>query len=195
VRAALYSRTSTTDQDPENQAIELRTYAEARGWTATEYTDQISGKKESRPALDRLQLAARRRQFDVVVVWDLSRLGRSLGHLIRLVEDFQALGISLVSLRDGLDLSTPSGRLHMHVLGALANFERERLRERVICGLQRARAQGKRLGRKPYEIPACRFEALADRSVRDAAKELGVSHSVVYRWRRARSASRIMSVD
>lgn len=83
-----------------------------------------------------------------------SRLGRSLGHLVRLVENWQALGISLVSFRDGLDLSTPSGRLQMHVLGALATFERERLRERVVCGLARARAQGKRLGRPRNARPA-----------------------------------------
>jgi len=180
MRAALYCRTSTTDQNPENQARELRTYAEARGWAVTEFVDQISGVKESRPALDRLQLATRRRQFDVVLVWDLSRLGRSLGHLIRLVEDWQALGISLVSFRDGLDLSTPSGRLQMHVLGALATFERERLRERVVCGLARARAQGKRLGRPrkaraAIAAPGC--------SVRDAAKAWGVSKSTAARWR------------
>jgi DNA invertase Pin-like site-specific DNA recombinase len=183
MRAALYCRTSTTDQNPENQARELRSYAAARGWAVTEFVDQISGVKESRPALDRLQLAARRRQFDVILVWDLSRLGRSLGHLIRLVEDWQALGISLVSFRDGLDLATPSGRLQMHVLGALATFERERLRERVICGLQRAKAQGKQLGRRPYAITDDQFEAVAHLSVREAAKALAVSYSVVHRWR------------
>jgi DNA invertase Pin-like site-specific DNA recombinase len=149
MRAALYLRTSTTEQNPQNQAIELRRYVEARGWTAVEFVDQISGAKESRPALDRLCAAVRRRQIDTIVIWDLSRLGRSLGHLIRLIEDFQAVGVTLVSLRDGLDLSTASGRLQMHVLGALATFERERIRERVICGLARARAEGKRLGRPP----------------------------------------------
>lgn len=185
MKAAIYCRTSTTDQNPENQARELRTFADARGWTVTEFVDQMSGVKESRPALDRLQLAARRRQFDVILVWDLSRLGRSLGHLIRLVEDWQALGISLVSFRDGLDLSTPSGRLQMHVLGALATFERERLRERVICGLQRAKAQGKQLGRRPYDISDDRFDMVAHLSVRAAARALGVSNSVVHRRRLA----------
>jgi DNA invertase Pin-like site-specific DNA recombinase len=188
-RAALYMRTSTLDQTPENQAIELRKYAEARGWKSIEFVDQISGVKESRPGLDRLVAAARRRQFDVIVIWDLSRLGRSLSHLLRLIEEWQALGISLVSLRDGLDLSTPSGRLQMHILGALATFERERLRERVIAGLARAKANGKRLGRQPYDIPDDRFETVSGLSLREAAKTLGVSRSVVHRWRLSKRAA------
>ena len=163
----------------QNQARELRAYAEARGWVVTEFVDQISGVKESRPALDRLQLAARRRQFDVILVWNLSRLGRSLGHLIRLVENWQALGISLVSFRDGPDLSTPSGRLQMPVSGALATFERERLRERVVCGLARDRAQGKRLGRPRNARPAI---AVPGGSVREAARIWGVSKSTAARW-------------
>src|SRR5438132_3005613 len=148
MRAAIYARVSTVDQEPENQLAEIRRYAEARGWTATEYVDHgVSGAKEKRPALDRLLADARRRRFDVLVCWRLDRLGRNLRHLITLLEDLQALGVAFVSLAEGIDATTPAGKLQMHILGAIAEFERARIAERVRAGLQRAKAQGKRLGR------------------------------------------------
>ena len=102
-RAALYARVSTLDQEPENQLVELRQYAEARGWTVHEYVDEgVSGSKERRPALDRLLNDARRRRFDVLVCWRLDRLGRNLRHLILLLDDRQALGVAFVSLSEGL---------------------------------------------------------------------------------------------
>src|ERR1700751_6400854 len=94
---------------------------------------------------------ARRRRFDVLVVWRLDRLGRNLKHLITLLEELQALGIAFVSLNEGIDATTPAGKLQMHILGAIAEFERARIAERVRAGLVRARAQGKRLGRPPRE--------------------------------------------
>src|SRR3954452_7974759 len=146
MRAALYARVSTLDQEPENQLEELRRYADARGWTATEYVDRgVSGSKDRRLALDQLLADAKRRRFDVLVCWRLDRLGRNLRHLILLLDDLQALGIPFVSLSEGIDATTPAGRLQLHVLGAIAEFERERIRERVLAGLQRARVQGKRL--------------------------------------------------
>jgi len=96
---------------------------------------------------------ARRRRFDVVVCWRLDRLGRSLKHLVTLIEELAALGIAFVSLGEGIDCTTPAGKLQLHILAALAEFERERIRERVLAGLARARAQGKRLGR-PRGHPA-----------------------------------------
>jgi len=99
MRAAIYARVSTLDQEPENQLLELRRYAEARTWTATEYVDRgVSGAKDRRPALDKLLADARRRRFDVVVVWRLDRLGRNLKHLITLLDELQALGIAFVRL-------------------------------------------------------------------------------------------------
>jgi DNA invertase Pin-like site-specific DNA recombinase len=185
-RAALYLRTSTLDQTTANQAIELRRYVEARGWTAVEYDDSgVSGAKDRRPALDRLLADAKRRKFDVLVCWRLDRLGRSLRHLITLLDELQSLGVAFVSLAEGIDATTPAGKLQMHILGAIAEFERGRLRERVLAGLQRARLQGKRLGREPYDIPDDRFAALAALSLREAANVLGVSRSVVHRWRLA----------
>jgi len=148
LRAAVYARVSTLDQEPENQLQELRRYCEARGWTAEEYVDHgVSGVKEHRPALDTLVHDAKRRRFDVVVTWSLDRMGRSLKHLVVLLDDLQALNVGFISVREGLDWTTPSGRLQASLLAVFAEFERARIQERVMAGLSRARAQGKRLGR------------------------------------------------
>src|SRR5690606_35357589 len=145
MRTALYARVSTTDQDPENQLLELRAYAEARGWQAREYVDHgVSGAKESRPALDTLLKDARRRRFDVLVVWRLDRLGRNLRHLVLYLYELQALGVAFVTLGEGIDTSSPAGRLQLHILLAMAELERARIAERVRAGVARARAQGRR---------------------------------------------------
>jgi DNA invertase Pin-like site-specific DNA recombinase len=182
---ALYTRVSTTDQHCENQLRELRAYCAARGWTiAREYSDKgVSGAKADRAAFNELRTDARRRLFDTVLCWRLDRAGRSLPHLITFVQELHERGITFASLNEGIDFSTATGKLQFAMLAALAEFERDRIRERVICGLQRARAQGKRLGRRPYDIAVERFEAVAHLSVREAAKALSVSYSVVHRWR------------
>ena len=146
----------------------------------------MSGVKERRPALDRLLTDAKRRRFDAVVCWRLDRLGRNLKHLITLLEDLQALGVAFVSLAEGIDATTPAGKLQMHILGAIAEFERERIRERVMAGLQRARTQGKRLGRPRASIPLERLQRVEGLTVQVAAVRLGVSRSTVKRWRRHR---------
>ena len=180
MRCAIYARVSTLDQEPENQLAEIRRYVPARGWTAVEYVDRgVSGAKDRRPALDQLLIDARRRRFDVLVVWRLDRLGRNLRHLITLLEELQALGIAFVSLNEGIDATTPAGKLQMHILGAIAEFERARIAERVKAGLQRARAQGKRLGR-PRKAPTT--IAIPGGSVREAARVWGVSKSTAARW-------------
>src|SRR5688572_29894273 len=185
VKAALYARVSTSDQEPENQLQELRRYLQARGWTGQEYVDRgVSGSKDRRPALDALVQDARRRRFDVVVCWRLDRLGRNLKHLITLLEDLQALGVAFVSLAEGIDATTPAGKLQMHILGAIAEFERERIRERVLAGLARARTQGKRLGRPKVRLPIERLQTVAGLPVTAAAEQLGVSRSTLKRWRR-----------
>jgi DNA invertase Pin-like site-specific DNA recombinase len=187
MRAAIYARVSTFDQEPENQLAEVRRYIAARGWTAVEHVDRgVSGSKDRRPALDQLLADARRRRFDVLVVWRLDRLGRNLKHLITTLEELTALGIAFVSLNEGIDATTPAGRLQLHLLAAIAEFERGRIVERVRAGLARARAQGRRLGRQPLDIADGRFEAAAHLSLRDAAQEIGVSRSVVHRWRLSR---------
>src|SRR5207249_6103524 len=114
MKAAIYARVSTVDQEPENQLQELRRYVEARGWTATEYVDRgVSGAKDRRPALDSLLADALRRRFDVLVCWRLDRLGRNLKHLITLLDELQMLGVAFVSLAEGIDATTPAGRLQM----------------------------------------------------------------------------------
>ena len=181
-RAAVYARVSTLDQTAENQLAELRRYIDARGWIAHEYIDEgVSGAKESRPALDSMLRDARRRRFDVVVCWRLDRLGRNLKHLITLLEDLQALGIAFVSLNEGIDATTPAGRLQMHILGAIAEFERARIAERVRLGLARVRAQGKQLGRPKLEVSAESLASVSGLSIRRAAKVLGLSAATIYR--------------
>ena len=149
-RVALYARVSTTDQTTENQILELRAYCAARGWTvAREYVDTgISGSKTSRPALDELMQAARRRQIDAVVVWKLDRLGRSLQHLIEVLNDWTHSGIAFVSLGEAIDMTTSAGRLQMQLLGAFAEFERARIREPGPCGT-RPRQEARQETRPP----------------------------------------------
>src|SRR5712692_421424 len=190
MKAAIYARVSTLDQKPENQLAELRRYVEARGWSATEYVDRgVSGAKDRRPALDRLIADATRRKFDVLVCWRLDRLGRNLKHLVTLLEDLQALGVAFVSLGEGIDCTTPAGRLQLHVLAALAEFERSRIAERVRAGLARVRASGRRLGRPRATLAADDIERTASLSVREAAGVLGVNPSLVHRHRLFRKPS------
>ena len=162
---------------------ELRRYVRARGWTSQEYVDRgVSGAKDRRPALDDLVRDARRRRFDVLVCWRLDRLGRNLRHLILLLEDLQVLGVPFVSLAEGIDATTPAGKLQMHILGAIAEFERARIQERVKAGLARAKAQGVRLGRPVRSVPEAILAPVRGLPVREAAKRLGVSPTTAHRW-------------
>jgi len=182
-RAAIYARVSTFDQEPGNQLQELRRYIAARSWTATEYVDRgVSGAKERRPALDHLVSDAKRRRFDVLVCWRLDRLGRNLKHLVTLLDELQAMGVAFVSLAEGLDATTPAGKLQMHILGAIAEFERSRIAERVMAGLARARAQGTRLGRPRRVVAAKLLEPVRGLTIRQAAGVLGVSPATAHRW-------------
>lgn len=185
--AVLYARVSTADQTCENQLLELRRYCEARGWRLwREFVDNgVSGSKDRRPALDELLGHARRRRFDVVVCWRLDRLGRNLRHLVMTLEELRDLGVGFVSLGEGIDLGTPAGRLQLHILAALAEFERSRIQERVRAGLARVRREGRRLGRPKQDVPVERLAAVAGLSVRNAARQLRVSRSTIQRWRAA----------
>ena len=181
-RAAIYVRVSTHDQEVENQLDELRRFVEARGWEAREYLDEgVSGALEQRPALDELIRDAKRRRFDVLVCWRLDRLGRSLKHLVTLLDDLQALGVAFVSLAEGIDATTPAGKLQMHILGAISEFERARIAERVRAGLARVRREGRRLGRPPVQISGDAVESVKGLPVREAARRLGVSRSTAHR--------------
>jgi DNA invertase Pin-like site-specific DNA recombinase len=194
MHCAIYARVSTSEQEPENQLQELRRYADARGWTVVEYIDRgVSGSKDRRPSLDLLVVDARRRRFDVLLVWRLDRLGRNLKHLVTLLEELQAVGTAFVSLGEGIDCTTAAGRLQLHVLAALAEFERARIAERVRAGLARVRASGKRLGRPAVNLALADVVRTGHLSVRDAARALGVSRSVVHRARMSQKPAQIAS--
>jgi DNA invertase Pin-like site-specific DNA recombinase len=186
VRVSLYARVSTlNNQDPEMQLCELREYAGRRGWQIVEeYTDQgVSGCNESRPALNRLMSDACRRHFDAILVWKIDRFGRSLKHLVNSLADLAALGVAFISLRDNLDLSTPSGRLMFQIIGAMAEFERALIQERVKAGLRNARAKGRRLGRPRVIVDAARIASLRSQGLSWAQikAELGVSKGTAQR--------------
>lgn len=183
--AVAYYRVSTQDQSVDMQRRDIRTYCEGRGLVLSqEYSDEgISGAKASRPGLDALLRDMRRRRVGTVVIWSLSRLGRSLKHLLALVEEFEACGVALISLKEGWDLSTPTGKMIFQVMGALAEWEREQIRERVRGGLRAARARGQRLGRPTVSYDQGQILGLRERglSCRVIAKEVGVSRQTVSR--------------
>ncbi len=132
MRVGIYARVSTTDkgQSVGMQLRELEVYAQARGWTIRErYLDEgVSGSQARRPGLDRLLSACRHRQIDVVLVWRLDRLGRSLKHLIMMLDELQSLGVAFVALHEQIDCTTATGQLMLHLLGAFAEFERALIR-------------------------------------------------------------------
>ncbi len=183
-RVALYARVSTKNgQDPETQLLALREYAHARGFEIfSEYVDVgISGSKDSRPALNQLMKHARKRRFDAVLVARFDRFARSTRHLVRALEEFNALGVDFISLNESIDTSTPMGKMVFTVIAAVAELERSIIRERVIMGLQRAKAQGKRIGRPAARLDAGELQALREKglSYRAIAKRCGVSHPTV----------------
>jgi DNA invertase Pin-like site-specific DNA recombinase len=187
MRAAIYARVSTSNngQDPRVQTREIREYCERRGWQiAGEYVDAgISGAKDSRPELNKLMADAHRRRFDAVVVWKFDRFARSVSHLLRALENFNALGVGFVSLSEQIDTSTPTGKIVFTVLGAVAELERSLIAERVRAGLRNAKAKGTRLGRPRISVDASRVARLRaeGRTVREIAVTLGVSRSLVHK--------------
>lgn len=150
-KVALYARVSTADQTTENQLLELRDVARKSGWiVAREFIDNgVSGAKsvQDRPAMANLMKAVARREIDGILVWDVSRLGRSLQDLVSILNDIRSKSIDLYIHKQGLDTSTPSGKMMFQMLGVFAEFEREVIRERINAGLARAKAEGKKLGR------------------------------------------------
>lgn len=182
-RCAIYARVSTRDQTCENQLRELRAHAQQRRWEIVEeYVDTgFSGSNESRPALDRLMKSAWAGKFQVALVWRFDRFARSTKHLVTALETFRSLGISFTSLQEQIDTATPLGQAMFTIISAMAQLERDVIRDRVRAGLRRAKSQGVRLGRKPLLIDAhaARRELARGKSVRTVAKELGVGASTL----------------
>jgi DNA invertase Pin-like site-specific DNA recombinase len=154
-RCAIYSRVSTDAQTIENQERDLREIAERVGWTIVKvYRDEgISGAKgrDDRPAFDALCRDASRRRFDMVMAWSVDRLGRSLQDLVTFLSELHALGVDLFFHQQGIDTTTPAGKALFQMMGVFAEFERAMIKERVKAGLERAKAQGTRLGRRPID--------------------------------------------
>jgi DNA invertase Pin-like site-specific DNA recombinase len=186
-RVALYARVSTVNhgQDPEVQLRELRAYCERRGFEiADTYIDKgISGSRERRPALDRLMVACRKRLVDGVVVYRYDRFARSLRQLVNALEEFRSLGIDFISLHEGVDTSTPNGRLVFGIFASIAEFERELIRDRVRSGLAAAKAKGKLLGRPRVAADVERIASLraSGASWRAISRQTGVSARTIRR--------------
>ncbi len=183
-RVVIYGRVSTEHQSVDVQLVELRDYVARRGWQlVAEYVDHVSGAKESRPSLNRMMSDARQRKFDILLVWKIDRFGRSLKHLVNSLAELESVGVAFVSLRDSLDLSSPAGRLMAQLLGAISEFERSLITERVRAGIRNARNKGRRLGRPPLEVDSGRIARLraAGTSLRAISKQLGISLGSVHR--------------
>jgi DNA invertase Pin-like site-specific DNA recombinase len=173
-RVAIYARVSTKEQTTETQVAQLTTYCQSRGWpdVAVFRDDGISGVRDNRPELDRLRERMMAGEFSAVVVSKMDRLGRSLGMILRFWDEADAAGVRMIVIDQGIDTSTPAGRLQRNMLAALAEFERELILERTRAGIARARALGKRFG-APRRIP----ESVA-REVR-ARRERGESLRII----------------
>ena len=187
-RIAIYARVSTDKQTCENQLQELRVIAERMNYTiVAEFVDNgISGMKtrQDRPALEQLMKSATQRKFDMVMCWSIDRLGRSLQNLVEILNELQAMKIDLFFLQQGMDTSTPSGRMIFSVFGAIGEFERNLIRERVIAGQRRAVANGVKIGRpsKMNEGLRSAIQLLREKGmgIKQIARELKVGVGTVY---------------
>ncbi len=183
-KVAIYARVSTDRQSTESQLNALREYAGKRAWAISkEYIDEgYTGSNTKRPAFNAMMADARKRKFDVLLVYKLDRLSRSLKDLITTLDDLKSMGIDFISYDNGLDTTTPTGRLIFNVVGAVAEFEKDIIRERVRAGLENAKRKGKRLGRPPVsprlvdEAKKLRSEGM---SFRQIGKQLGIPESTV----------------
>jgi DNA invertase Pin-like site-specific DNA recombinase len=194
-RAALYARVSTPAsskrstrdgdrerQNPETQLRKLREFAAARGWEVVAvYVDRLSGKDANRKALNDMMKAAFRREFDVILIVRLDRIMRSIANFVTINQQLTSYGVGLVCTDQMIDTTTPAGRLQQNLLVAFAEYEREMIRERVKDGLDRARAEGKKLGRpkRPVDLDAYRAALAETGSGKAAARKIGVPYSTV----------------
>jgi DNA invertase Pin-like site-specific DNA recombinase len=183
MKIGIYARVSTKDQSCELQIRDLRAYCTARGFDLVrEYIDVgQSGAKDSRPELNKLMDDARKRQFDVIIVWRFDRFARSTRHLLTALEEFRSLGIQFISYQENVDTITPLGQALFTIVSAVAQLERDLIRERVTAGIRNARANGKRLGRPRVkanleEILQLRAEGY---SLRKIAAKLGIGDATV----------------
>jgi DNA invertase Pin-like site-specific DNA recombinase len=183
-RAALYLRVSTLDQHPETQLLDLKQLSKQRQFeVVATYEDRISGAKARRPGLDQLMRDARRRQFDVLVVWASDRLARSVRHFLEVLDELNHLGIEFVSFREQLDTGGPLGRAMVVIIGVVAELERSLIIERVRAGMRRAKLEGRHIGRKPLDVDrqAVLRHRAHGQSLTQIAKAFGIGRATVSR--------------
>ena len=178
-RVVAYVRVSRSDQNPQLQEDEVREHAVRRGWELTIiYKDQgVSGSRDRRPDLDRMMTDARRRRFDVLLVWRTDRLFRSIKHMVNALDELNGLGISFCSVTEPFDTSVPSGLLLLHLVSAMSQFERSLIIERTRAGLAAAVRRGTKLGRPRRYVDVERASQLRrdGKSDRTIAREMGVA--------------------
>jgi DNA invertase Pin-like site-specific DNA recombinase len=183
MRIAIYARVSTKDQSRELQVRDLRAFCTARRFDLVrEYVDVgQSGAKDSRPELNKLMDDARKRQFDAIVVWRFDRFARSTKHLLSALEEFRSLGIQFISYQENIDTSSALGQALFTIVSAVAQLERDLIRERVSAGIRNARANGKQLGRPKSSVDRERILELKAQghSLRQIAANLGVGYGTV----------------
>lgn len=190
-RCGIYIRCSTGFQNTDLQRAELLAYLEKRGWELHKIYDDVafSGTSDKRPALQEMLRDCRSRKIDVVLIWKLDRLFRSLSHLLIVLQEWKELGIELISLKDSLDMSSSAGKLLLHLIGCFAEFEADLIKARVNAGLENARKKGIRLGRPPQldhaKVLELRKQGLTMRKI---GEEFGVSaaaiHNVIHKTAR-----------
>lgn len=189
LKVVAYCRVSTSDQNVETQLSCIQKYCEAREWELAEvYTDiGISGAKEQRPALDRLKSDAANGKIKTVLVYKFDRMARNVEHLLECLELFRRNGIDFVSVSEGIDTSSSIGKMVFTFLGAVAEFERNLIRERVVAGVQRAKAEGVHCGRprKGLDLALALSLHKQGKSVRSIAKEVHTSYASVHRYLKA----------
>ena len=186
-KVAIYCRVSTLDQTINNQLLELRDHCSKMGWEVVkEYSDEgLSGtlSREKRPALNALIKDAYRKRFDSVVCWDISRIGRSMKELVLFLSDMKDRDIGICSVRQGFDTSTSMGEIMFQFVGILSSWEKTMIRERTHGGLERAKSEGKTLGRRKVTNDTMTAKIIelrtAKKSIRDIASEVGVSRGTV----------------
>ena len=186
-KVAIFTRVSTLDQTIDNQLLELRDHCSKMGWEIVkEYADEgLSGtlSREKRPALNALIKDAYRKRFDSVLCWDISRIGRSMKELILFLSDMKDRGVGICSVRQGFDTSTSMGEIMFQFVGILSSWEREMIRERTLAGLERAKSEGKTLGRRKVTNDTMTAKIIELRSekksIRQIASEVGVSVGTV----------------
>lgn len=182
-RVAIYARVSTKDQSCEMQLRDLREYCASRGFThVREYVDVgESGARDSRPELNRLMDHARKRQIDAVLVWRFDRFARSTKHLLLALEEFRSKGIQFISYQENMDTGSPLGQALFTIVAAVAQLERDLIRERVNAGIRNARAAGKQLGRPRRIVDSDAIARMRSEgaSIRQISRGLGIGYGTV----------------